>query len=65
MPTSASAHAYYTSIRVVHNYLPKELRVRLGETLASPAVSIPIRNSLTAMTMKEYGSFVPNTVTHQ
>jgi hypothetical protein len=65
MPTSASTHPYYTSIRVVHNYLPKELRVGPGETLTSPAVSIPLGNSLTAMTMKEYGSFVPNTVTHQ
>ena len=64
MSPSAPTHPYHTSIRVVHNYLPTRIRVGPGETIPSPAVSLPTWISLTAMTKKDYGSLVPNTLTH-
>jgi len=65
MSMSAAAHPYQTSIRVVHNYLPKESKGWAGGDSYLPSSYHSTGISLTAMRMKEYGSLVPNNVTHQ
>ena len=64
MSTSAAAHPYQASIRVVHNYLPIKFRVGPGETITSPANPVPMASTLPVMTMQVNSSLVPIKVTH-